>query len=234
MSLELKQGAVFIADAHENGANRKDFERFLRKMIAGELKTPQLFLMGDMFDFVTGGVKHSVKSHKREIDMIEQIAENREVFYFEGNHDFNLKNVFKNVKVIPLEAQPLFFESGGVRFAISHGDTYVGFWYDVYTLFIRNKVVDFIGNALDVGGWITRKIRNSQKDKNLCREIDDFENKISERLKNYENCDFIVEGHYHQNKTFTVGNKRYINLAAFACGSVFYVFNDCEFAEVGL
>ena len=46
----IKEGAIFIADSHEN-ENRKNFLRFLYALKSGEIKTPQLFLMGDCLIF---------------------------------------------------------------------------------------------------------------------------------------------------------------------------------------
>jgi UDP-2,3-diacylglucosamine hydrolase len=227
--INLKEGAVFIADAHENGVNRKDFALFLKKMELGEIKTPQLFLMGDMFDFLSGGAKYVLCLYKRELELIDKIAQNIEIYYFEGNHDFNLNGVFKYVKVIPLQKQPLYMSSGNLTFALSHGDLYVGGLYRLYTKIIRNKALIFILNALDFGGWISKLILKSQKNKKICRKIDCFKDKIAPKLASYKDCDIVLEGHYHQNQTFFVNKIEYINFASFACDKLFYCFEKQQF-----
>jgi UDP-2,3-diacylglucosamine hydrolase len=230
---KLQKGAIFIADAHENGENRKDFALFLQKVEEGVIKTPQLFLMGDIFDFFVGGAKYSLFVYERYIARLEKIAKNTQIYYIEGNHDFNLKNVFKNVEVIPLEKQPLYINCPNekIKFAFSHGDINTGKLYNLYVKIIRNRAVVFVLNAIDIGGWISRLILKSQKDKRICREICDFEGKIENKIKRYEYCDFIVEGHYHQNRLFAFKDKTYISLASFACEKIFYIFDGTKFRQ---
>lgn len=228
----IKSGAIFIADAHENGENRKDFKRFLQQIESKQIKTEQLFLMGDMFDFLAGGVKYAMEKYKNEIEIIEKIAQNIEVFYFEGNHDFNLQKVFRHAKTLSIKGQPLLFLNSDLKIVLSHGDLFGGFWYGVYTKFIRSPLTLFLGNLIDINGWISRKILQSQHSKKLCRAIDNFEQKITAKIERYKEGDFIVEGHYHQNKTFSVKDKKYTNFASFACKKVYYVFDDLKFKEV--
>jgi UDP-2,3-diacylglucosamine hydrolase len=122
MSLEIKDGALFIADAHENGKNRVLFAEFLHRIKSGEIAPAQLFLMGDIFDLLVGGVKTTQLLFQNEITCLEEIGQKIDVFYFEGNHDFNLNMVFSNVKVIPLKKQPILFESECGSFWLAHGD----------------------------------------------------------------------------------------------------------------
>jgi UDP-2,3-diacylglucosamine hydrolase len=229
VQIVLKDGAVFVSDAHENGINRKSFASFLKKVDLGEINMPQLFLMGDMFDFLSGSVKHTLPFHEEELKLLDKIAQNIKVYYFEGNHDFNLNGIFKYVNVIPIEKQPFYVKSSNLTFALSHGDLYVGFFYGIYTKAIRNKSIIFILNKLDFGGWITKFVLKSQKDKKICRTIENFEEKIIPKLKKYKNCDMVLEGHYHQNKTFTYNHIKYINFASFACDKLFYRFENLQF-----
>ncbi|MDR0579127.1 MAG: metallophosphoesterase [Campylobacteraceae bacterium] len=226
--INLKEGAVFIADAHENGVNRKDFTLFLKKVEFGEIKTPQLFLMGDMFDFLSKGAKYTLLLHKYELEMLDKIAENTDVYYLEGNHDFNLSGIFKHVNVIPVKNQPLYAKADKT-YAISHGDLYVGFFYNIYTKIIRSKSVIFLLDKLGICGLITKIVLKSQINKKICQKMEDFESKITPKLKRYKNCDMILEGHYHQNQTISYGHIKYINFASFACDKLFYRFEKSQF-----
>ena len=138
---KIKNRAIFIADAHES-ENRDDFFKFLKKIENKEITTPQLFLMGDMFDLLVGKVEYGVKKRKKYIELIDKIALHVEVIYFEGNHDFNLDVVFKNVQVIPIEKQPIEarLEDETLVF-LSHGDSFEGFGYGLYTSLIRSNIV---------------------------------------------------------------------------------------------
>ena len=119
MSLEIKEGAIFSADAHES--SQRDF--FFQFLLHVKINKPtQLFLMGDMFDLLVGSVGYGVAKYQRYIELINAIALDTEVFYFEGNHDFDLGKLFQRVKVIPLEQQPLLFIlPDGKNCLLSHG-----------------------------------------------------------------------------------------------------------------
>ena len=106
----IKNGAIFIADSHEN-ENRENFWYFLRALKNGDIKTPQLFLMGDMFDFLAGECEFFVKFYERYVRTIDELGEKMEIYYFEGNHDFNLASLFKNIKIYPIGVQPARFVS---------------------------------------------------------------------------------------------------------------------------
>jgi len=61
--------------------------------------------------------------------------------------------------------------------------------------------------------------------KNHCKKIENFE-AIAHRHngeKWIDECDMVIEGHYHQNKSFDFETYRYINLGAFACNERVYV-----------
>ena len=74
----LQDKAIFIADAHES-ENRDDFFKFLKKIENKEITTPQLFLMGDMFDLLVGDIAYTVKKYQKYIDLIEKISLHVEV-----------------------------------------------------------------------------------------------------------------------------------------------------------
>ena len=135
----IKEGAIFIADSHEN-ENRKNFLRFLYALKSGEIKTPQLFLMGDMFDFLAAQCEFFVKFYEPYIDVINEISKKTEIYYFEGNHDFNLAPLFKNVKTYPIGAQPVKFASKCQKCVfIAHGDIFLPLVSKYALRFLRVK-----------------------------------------------------------------------------------------------
>ena len=203
---KIKNGAIFIADAHEND-KRDKFYHFLKKIESKEIITPQLFLMGDMFDLLIGEVKYSVNRYQKYIDLIDKIALHVEVIYFEGNHDFSLANLFQNLTVIPIQLQPMIFNlQDDTLVYLSHGDKYGGFIHTAYTKVIRShfllKILNFIDMKKD--NFISKKIQSNQHKKNLCTKIDKFEEIIRDKIPYYKakNSSYIVEGHYHQNHIY--------------------------------
>lgn len=235
---KIHEGAVFIADAHEND-RRHEFYVFLQKIDKKEIITTQLFLMGDIFDLLVGKVFYTSKKYKKYIDLMEKIALHVEVFYFEGNHDFSLDNIFQNVKVIPIKEQPKKFILPDLSEALLlHGDKYGGKLHNFYTRLIRSRRVlqalNFIDMKLD--NKITRKIESDLLEKKICKRMKDFEETICSKLSSYPICNerYIIEGHYHQNRTFQCKHINYINFAAFACNQSYFIVKfskDVRFVE---
>jgi len=237
---KIKNGAIFIADAHEND-KRDSFYRFLQMIESKQINTTQLFLMGDMFDLLVGKVEYSVKKYQKYIDLIDRISLHVEIFYFEGNHDFGLSNIFKNVKIIPIQQQAKKFTlEDDTLVYLSHGDKYGGFIHNAYTKLIRSTAVLSFLNSIDkkLNNYISKKIENNQFKKNICSKIKNFENLISSKIENYNATknSYIVEGHYHQNQIFSINNINYINLPSFACNQSYFIvecFQDKKFALRG-
>lgn len=227
MPLKIKNGALFIADAHEN-AHRKEFLRFLQSLENNEIKTPQLFLMGDIFDLLVGEVENCVKKYHLYILLLEKLAQKIEIFYFEGNHDFCLEKIFLHVKVIPIQEQPLecIFENEKKAYLL-HGDKYGGFIHRVFTALIRNKrllrVLNFFDKKIDYA--LSNKIERGLLEKDICSKIPEFEKLILRKVKAYYPIDseYILEGHYHQNRQFLAQKATYINFSSFACNQSYFI-----------
>ncbi|MBL0687438.1 MAG: metallophosphoesterase [Sulfurospirillum sp.] len=224
---KIQNGAILIADTHEDD-KRDGFYSFLQKIESNKIVTTQLFLMGDMFDLFIGKIEYSVQKYQKYIDMLEKIALNIEVFYFEGNHDFSLSNLFKNVKTVPIQLQPKkFILKDNTLIYLSHGDKYCGFIYNNYTKIIRLSIVLKILNIVDkmCNNFISKKIKSNQSKKKLCIKIKDFEKIIRLKILQYniEQKSWIIEGHYHQNSRFKINKVNYINLPSFACGGSYFI-----------
>jgi UDP-2,3-diacylglucosamine hydrolase len=236
-NIHVQEGALFIADAHES-STRTLFWDFL--LLIKEKPPVQLFLMGDMFDLLVGGVEHGVQKYRRYIDLIDELATRCDVFYFEGNHDFNLSKLFLHVKVIPIEEQPVkCFLPNAQSMLLLHGDKYGDGVHRCYTRLIRSPLILKILNGIDVflHGAISKKIESNQQKKQLCRPIEGFEERIQNKLSHYPDADWIAEGHYHQNRTFHFDSLSYINFSSFACNQSYFSVqssSETHFAAVQL
>lgn len=228
MSLKptLLDGAVFIADAHENRL-RDGFSHFLTRLETGEIVPPQLFLMGDIFDLLFGDITHIVANAKTYIARLDALATRFPIYYFEGNHDFNLTPLFLHVKVIPLKQQPMCFHSACGDVWMSHGDKY-GHWGDrLYTALIRQpwilKSLNYINEVFKRP--ISTKLMQHLESKKICGKIDDFESLIRQKVSLYpgKSPKTIIEGHYHQNQTFVWEGIQYVNFSSFACDQSYFV-----------
>jgi len=220
----IHKGAVFISDAHYSPKN-KDLEKFVEALISGKLVASQIFWMGDIFDLLVGEVASTIKKNKKMIDKINSLSIQQ--YYFEGNHDFNLQEIFPQITVIPRKQQPMIFDLGGKKVAVAHGDIFTPMLYEIYINSISNKWVVKILNTLNLHHWITKKIERYNSSKNLCQKIDNFEQIVDMRVKEYKKLgvEMVIEGHFHQNFLQRIDRYKilYLNLPAYVCSQSFFI-----------
>lgn len=220
---EINEGAIFISDAHDN-ANKKHFLNFLKALKNGDIELPsQLFLMGDMFDLLTC-TAYTQMFYKEQIDLLNELSNDIDIFYFEGNHDFNLSEIFPKIKVFPINLQPQLFIADRQKISLAHGDIFLSLTETICLRALRNKVLlkflDFLDKKIDYK--ISKILLKTQENKFLDYKIPNFKEIINKKIKHYNN-DFIIEGHYHQGVNFYINDKYYVNLPCFACEQRYFV-----------
>lgn len=218
MCLKLKEGAFLVSDAHysKDKNNFLEFLEFVKKT-----KPPQLILFGDIFDTLFGDINKTYQKNKDAIKILDDISKEIEVIYLEGNHDFNLNRVFVYAKVIPLNSQPLKLNFKEKIIYLAHGDIYNTLQYNLYTKLIRNPLTLKLLSLFE--GVILKQLDTYLSKKNDCKEMLNFEDIIKKRACSMPQCDYFIEGHFHQDKKLELSGIKYINLAAFACNQRYYI-----------
>lgn len=224
MCLNIDHGAIFVADSHYN-ERKPEFLIFLKKLQNKEINTTQLFLMGDMFDFISGESQYFIKRNQKLIDIINELANDIQIIYLEGNHDYNMASLFKNVLVIKRENQPLKAKYQEKSASISHGDNFTPWHYNLYCKIIRNHALLVLLNMIDFNNFISKKIYYSLISKNICSIMKDFNSFAKRRLSNYES-NIIIEGHFHQGKEFILNNQQYINIPSLFCDKKYIILSE--------
>ncbi|RUM69035.1 MAG: UDP-2,3-diacylglucosamine diphosphatase [Sulfurospirillum sp.] len=225
--IEIKEGALFISDAHDN-VTREAFYRFLCDIDEGEIKTEQLFLMGDMFDLLVGQVSYTHRHYRKTIDLINRLSRKTEIIYLEGNHDFNLRKLFPAVTVIPIQKQPVTARFHEKSILLSHGDWNENATYRIYAKLIRNPLLLTLLNLIDHlrKHTISKSILKQQQLKYICKKSPRFHRYIKQKIQTYDietsKIDFICEGHHHQNREFVFDDMTYKNFSAYACDKSYY------------
>ena len=232
MYLSIRDDAIFVADAHFNEKNR-EFLTFLKKVESKEVVTSQLFLMGDIFDFISGESKYFIKQNSVAINLLNKLSTQIEIIYLEGNHDYNLKSVFSNIQVIKRENQPLLAKYKDKTASLAHGDNFINWKYDTYCKFIRNTIFLRFMNFIDINFFISKKIENALVKKNICHRMKNFEEIVSKRVKNY-NTDIVIEGHYHQGNSYFIDDKYYLNIPSLCCQKKYFKILDMEFKGMNI
>ncbi|TKX28369.1 UDP-2,3-diacylglucosamine hydrolase [Campylobacter sp. MIT 12-5580] len=136
--------------------------------------------MGDIFDLLIGEIKATHNFAKPYIALLEELCETMQIIYIEGNHDFNLKKLFKKVRVFTLQDQPLkavFSKAQNKNFNesklnlkqnqrlediknmefdkteyiyLTHGDIFLPPLLSFALKSLRNKILLYFLNALDI------------------------------------------------------------------------------------
>lgn len=222
----LHEGAILVADSH-CASWRTPFIDFLGALERGEIHTTQLILMGDNFDLLFGPVTQTLHDNRDSIERLNRLSQKMEIIYLEGNHDFRLTSLFPNIYVVGRSQQPLILSHAKQRIALLHGDLKVPFGYSIYTSLIRNRPILFCLNIINMifKGIIINTLSKQMQRKNHCQKIQNFET-IAARHSTApwaNKCDVLIEGHFHQNRTFDLDGAKYYNLGAFACNERYYV-----------
>lgn len=227
----LQEGAILIADAH-CAPWRTSFIDFLHALESGEIVTPQLILMGDIFDMLYGPIPRSYRYNTEGIDLLNRLCKKIQIIYLEGNHDFLIGDLFPEMIVVRRESQPIVMDHSGKKIALSHGDTTMGLGYEVYTALIRNPMILAILRVLDTlgNGFIVEWLEAQMKRKSHCRDIDDFEALTKKRLSGFKSgsADVLIEGHFHQNRSIKFPQFDYINVGAFACNERYFTVQSIQ------
>jgi len=209
--IQIEKGALFIADAHYPTHGDTLLE-LLHHIDTGKLVVPQLFLMGDIFDLLVGGLEKSYALNAEATARIQSISRHTDIFYFEGNHDFQLKKIFKNINIYPRGDQPQYMGYKGYTIGLSHGDRFASGWkHDLLSRVLRNPLI------LTAIKWLKPHIiaqkRTLLSSKEICRELPDFKTKAKEIFDSYGAVDWVIEGHYHQGGK----HEEYISLPSLVC-----------------
>lgn len=226
--IQIQESAIFIADSHYPH-HKKDFVDILQKIEDKSIKTPQLFLMGDNFDLLFGYNEYIKTFSQDAITLLQNLSSHIDIYYFEGNHDFCLSEIFPQIRVYSRDEQPVIFGLNNKKVAISHGDRYAtGFGYNLYSKLLRNRYTLTL-----LKPWERTIIDYQMKklsQKNICHSFDRFEQRVEEIMREYKDIDLVVEGHFHQGKI--VG--RYISLPSQACQGQIGMIRDNKMVFVKL
>ncbi len=132
------------------------------------------------------------------------------------------------MEVIKRENQPLLAKLNDKTIALSHGDNFINWKYDLYCKFIRNTIFLRFMNFIDINFFISKKIEEALVKKSICHTIKNFEHIVSKRVKNYD-ADIIIEGHYHQGNSYFLDEKMYINVPSLCCQKEYIKIIDFKF-----
>ncbi len=225
--ITIKENAIFIADSHHHSLYRNTLDKFFQSLLL--LPRRQIFLMGDIFDFLVGDISQCLKDNQKTLNILEQLALKHEIYYLEGNHDFLLQTIpaFKNIRCFSIQSQPICCFLNQNKVYLAHGDILLSWHYRFYTILIRQKItIKFLHLFKNI---LYPFLINHLKKKTLKESSKDSSHFITQRILNYikqyniQQHSYIIEGHFHLNKNVNFHTMNYIGLPLFACKKKYFV-----------
>ncbi|WP_334095315.1 metallophosphoesterase [Helicobacter typhlonius] len=255
--------AIFIADSHFMPLNTtlNDESKnasiallnYFKSLLDSVQNIPsQIFLMGDIAHLLFGGISSSHKTHKELLELIISLSAHSQIWWFEGNHDFNLvwigalKKHFNRIFIVPRNDQPkaFLFKSNGAkkRILLAHGDLFLNTKYELYIRCMRTQFLQFCMRFIDfvtfgnlyhnIIAKVNRKhirVGKAQMSEFAPLRICAYEKYMRKKLNiddlvNLDSIfDAVIEGHFHIGQTYSNGAV-YVSLPSFYInGSIFAI-----------
>ncbi len=114
--------AIFLADAHLRHPRDKNYQLLL-DFLKQQKDLDALFLLGDIFEFWLG-YRHLVFSaYVPILEALRRLSETgTQLYYVEGNHDFNLGPYFSNTLNCRVITEQQLLSWDGLNILLCHGD----------------------------------------------------------------------------------------------------------------
>jgi UDP-2,3-diacylglucosamine hydrolase len=115
--------AIFIADAHLRHPQDQNYQNLLNFLEQQQGNLDALFLLGDIFEFWIGYSSVVFSEHLPLLSRLQQLsASGCQLFYAEGNHDFNLGTFFTDTLKCTVIPDQQIINLDGRKIFICHGD----------------------------------------------------------------------------------------------------------------
>ena len=236
MFLNINDDAIFIADSHI----QKNRDALIGKLNQIN-KTSQIIFLGDISNLFVGGIKSSEKINEELIKCIKNLQS--QIIYFEGNHDFNLKNTLDsaNIKIIPRENQPALAQYKDKMILLAHGDIFLNKKYECYIKMLTSKKIiaflgylDFISKG-KIFNMINKKV--SAKAIKYPYNIDSIINRRIYVYKNYiqslnVKIDMVIEGHFHIGRIIENRDFVYVAMPSFYHNAKIFDIKNKQFKTI--
>lgn len=185
-----------------------------------------LIFLGDIFDLLVGDHEYYISKFEPFFNQLKDLLdEGKEIYFFEGNHDFHVKSLFRRYfeayfdKSFFYIKDELILERWNKKFYFSHGDNLDidNPSYQITKFILRNNIFKIIADGLPgkIVETVGRKWSDSSRKKSskYFREekfIQRVRNKFRKAAKDFyqgKNLDYIVCGHSHIEDDYLIEDK---------------------------
>ncbi len=217
--MQAKVNICFLSDIHIRNMKESNSQKLLLFLYAlNHQPVTHLFLVGDIFDLWIHKHKYFVAKFFKIVNAINTLVKKGvEVHYFEGNHDFHLKQFWQQEVGVKVHDGPAFFSIGHYKLRVEHGD----FMnpddraYFLLRSFLRSKPINFMikntpGSLIQwIGGKASAISRYySSNPKKLNEEIiRDFMHNYAGKVIREGFFDYLITGHTHVRDIYEFNEK---------------------------
>lgn len=202
--------AYFISDIHLENMQERNGQILLRffNLLAAQEKVPDLYLLGDIFDFWLSGHKVFVKKFEPLYEPLG-ILKNKgaRLVYFEGNHDLHLHPFWQNKLGFELFEDAQYVKMGNLTLRLEHGDQMNpnDEAYLKWRAFSRHWFIEQFAHYLPGFFWDRVGEKMSQASRKLSRSYRSRnEEPIKEMIREHGKLayqekpfDLLISGHMH-------------------------------------
>ena len=230
----MQKKTYFFSDAHLGlgslEENRQRELRLIRFLDLIKCDAEQIFIVGDLFDYWFEYKSVVPKKYFRLFAKLAELTEqNIRIFFVAGNHDFWVKDYFRDELGIEVHLDPIETEICNKRFLIHHGDGLLkdDIGYKILKKILRNKVNIFLFSLIhpDITGWIARWSSRTSRRYTSNRSYESNGMMEFARQKIQEGTDFVVMGHNHVPSYQTIEGGTYVNLGDWISENTYAIFD---------
>ena len=212
----------FISDAHlglDSPAVEKDKETRLISFLSHiERDATELFIVGDLFDAWFEYRTVMPKGFYRLFTKFdEMIRKGIIIHYLAGNHDYWIRDFFRDELGMKTYHDPFEITSNGWKIYLHHGDGVLkgDTGYRILKKILRNRMNIWLYSWLHPDIGLPLAHSSSKKSRHYTAEKDYGEGdgmRSFAKHKIEEGSDVVIMGHSHQPLLSKIGNGTYINL----------------------
>ncbi len=227
--------AYFISDIHLENMQERNGEILLRFLhsLAEQEKVPDLYLLGDIFDFWLSGHKVFIEKFKPLFEPLKTLKKKgARLVYFEGNHDLHLHPFWQNELGFELYEDAQYHKIGNLNVRLEHGDQMNSKdeAYKKWRAFTRHPLIEPFGHYLPGFFWkkvgekmsqASRKRSGTYRTRNEV-QIKEMIREHAQKVFQQKIFDVIISGHMHvkvdEEFKVSTGKARNINLGSWLDG----------------
>jgi UDP-2,3-diacylglucosamine hydrolase len=224
----------FFSDAHLGlgtiEEDRKKELRLIRFLDSIRRDAERIFIVGDLFDYWFEYKTVVPKKYFRLFSKLAELTENRiAISFIAGNHDYWMKDYFRDELGVEVHKVPVETEICGKRFLIHHGDGLLkdDLGYKILKIVLRNRVNIFLFSLLhpDIAGWLARSSSRTSRRYTSNRKYESSGMQMFAANKINAGFDFVIMGHNHVPSRHKLGNGVYVNLGDWISENTYAVFD---------